>query len=186
MFATVSPAGVPAAADDRGMGIVHGVRTAGPPILTLATTVFSSTTSSPGRQAATGPSTGPRRPGTGGGGERVARHREGRASCKAPTASRLSLARGARGAAPCTAPIGRGVGGPRADRGSGAPAAGAVAPRLVLPDPRSPGDFPPPPLRATELQATANLRPAPSASAGTRQGVPAAHAHATTATKEQR
>jgi hypothetical protein len=45
-------------------------------------------------------------------------------------ATRLSLARGATGAAPCKAPVGGGgVGGPRADRGPSAPPAGAAPPR---------------------------------------------------------
>jgi hypothetical protein len=40
------------------------------------------------------------------------------------------------------------VGDPRADRGSCTSAAGVAPPRPVLPDPRSPRDFPTPPLRA--------------------------------------
>lgn len=66
-------------------------------------------------------------------------------------ATRFSLARGATGAAPCKAPVGGGVGGPRADRGSCAPATGAVGlRRLQAPEP--PRDFPRPPLsRDTEL-----------------------------------
>jgi hypothetical protein len=63
-------------------------------------------------------------------------------------ATRLSLARGAMGAAPCKAPEGGGVGGPRAVRGSCAPPAWAVAPRPVLPEPPAPRDFERPPLRA--------------------------------------
>ncbi len=59
-------------------------------------------------------------------------------------ATRFSLARGATGAAPCKAPVGGGVGGPRAVRGSCAPATGAVEPRHL---PESPRDFPRPPLR---------------------------------------
>jgi hypothetical protein len=42
-------------------------------------------------------------------------------------ATRLSLVRGATGAAPCKAPVGGGVGGPRADRGPSAPPAGVAA-----------------------------------------------------------
>jgi hypothetical protein len=50
-------------------------------------------------------------------------------------ATRLSLVRGATGAAPCKAPEGGGVGGPSAVRGSRAPATGAVAPHPLLPEP---------------------------------------------------
>jgi hypothetical protein len=52
-------------------------------------------------------------------------------------ATRLSLARGATGAAPCKAPVGGGVGGPRADRGPCAPPAGAAAPRPPFDAPRT-------------------------------------------------
>jgi hypothetical protein len=69
-------------------------------------------------------------------------------------ATRFSLACGAMGAAPYKAPVGGGVGGPRAVRGTCAPAAGAAPPRPVLPDPRSPRDFPPPPLHAADLRST--------------------------------
>jgi hypothetical protein len=86
-------------------------------------------------------------------------------------ASRLSLARGAMGAAPCKAPVGDGAGGPRAGRGHRAPAAGAAAPH---PMPGAPRDSPAPPLRTTDLHSPAPyLRPAPRASAGTSRGVPA-------------
>jgi hypothetical protein len=61
-------------------------------------------------------------------------------------ATRLSLVRGATGAAPCKAPEGGGVGGPRVDRGVPAPPAGAAAPHPYLPEPRTPRDFPTPPL----------------------------------------
>jgi hypothetical protein len=55
----------------------------------------------------------------------------GGAAADSGCATRLSLVRGAMGAAPCKAPVGGGVGGPRADRGLPAPAAGAAAPRPV-------------------------------------------------------
>jgi hypothetical protein len=84
-------------------------------------------------------------------------------------ATRLSLARGATGAAPCKASEGGGVGGPRADRGSCAPAAGLVAPRPAPAEPRAP-------QRVPDLDATTYLRSAPRASAGPRRGVPAANA----------
>lgn len=81
----------------------------------------------------------------------IARDRLGGSSTSShtPTASRFSLARGATGAAPCKAPVDGGVGGPRVDRGSCAPPAGAVARRLALPEPRAPRDFPAPPLRSS-------------------------------------
>jgi len=47
-------------------------------------------------------------------------------------ATRLSLVRGATGAASCKAPMGGGVGGPRAYRGPCTPPAGAVAPHPLL------------------------------------------------------
>jgi hypothetical protein len=72
-------------------------------------------------------------------------------------ATRFSLARGATGAAPCKAPVGGGVGGPRAVRGSCAPATGAVAP---YPMPGAPRDFPHPPLRHIELRNT-HIAPIP-------------------------
>jgi hypothetical protein len=65
-------------------------------------------------------------------------------------ATRLSLVRGATGAAPCKASEGGGVGGPRVVRGHCAPPAGAAAPRPLVPEPRAPRDFPAPPLRAVE------------------------------------
>jgi hypothetical protein len=71
-------------------------------------------------------------------------------------ATRFSLARGATGAAPCKAPVDGGVGGPRAVRGSCAPATGAVALRPVLPDPRHPRDFPVPPLRSAGTSGLAS------------------------------
>jgi hypothetical protein len=73
-------------------------------------------------------------------------------------ATRLSLVRGATGAAPCKAPVGGGVGGPRADRGSCAPAAGAVASRH-LPEP--PRDFPRPPLRRPAELDSKSIAPSP-------------------------
>jgi hypothetical protein len=80
-------------------------------------------------------------------------------------ATRFSLARGATDAAPCKASVGVGVGGPRAVRGSCAPATGVVAPR---PKPRAreaPEDFPRPPLRGGHicdqgLDATNTMTPA--------------------------
>jgi hypothetical protein len=75
----------------------------------------------------------------------------GAAAADPSCATRLSLVRGATGAAPCKAPEGGGVGGPRADRGLPAPAAGVVAPHPLLPEPRAPRDFPVPPLRSVEL-----------------------------------
>jgi hypothetical protein len=74
----------------------------------------------------------------------------GAAAADRSCATRLSLVRGATGAAPCKAPEGGGVGGPRADRGSCAPAVGVVAPCPVLPEPAAPRDFPRPPLRSVE------------------------------------
>jgi hypothetical protein len=88
-------------------------------------------------------------------------------------ATRFSLARGATGAAPCKALEGGCVGGPRADRGSCAPPAGAVAPHPLLPGLAASRGFLPP--RATELHTT-YLRPAPCAPAGTRWKVLAARA----------
>jgi hypothetical protein len=66
----------------------------------------------------------------------------GGAAADRSCATRLSLARGAMGAAPCKAPEGVGVGGPSADRGSCAPAGGAVAPCPVLAEPLAPRDLP--------------------------------------------
>jgi hypothetical protein len=96
-------------------------------------------------------------------------------------ATRLSLVRGATGAAPCKAPEGGGVGGPRADRGAPAPAVRVVAPRLHVPEPKAPRDFPQPPCRQPARFARCRdrdrtsdhlLRPAPRASAGIHRGVP--------------
>jgi hypothetical protein len=67
-------------------------------------------------------------------------------------ATRLSLVRGAVGAAPCKAPVGGGVGGPRVVRGACAPPAGAAAPHPALPEPKAPRDFPRPPLRSVGLR----------------------------------
>jgi hypothetical protein len=90
-------------------------------------------------------------------------------------ATRFSLARGATGAAPCKAPVGGGVGGPRADRGSCAPAAGAVAPSSM---PGAPRDFPRPPLRhATELLSKSIAPSPPSAGKGEGRAVPASQSH---------
>jgi hypothetical protein len=83
-------------------------------------------------------------------------------------ATRFSLARGATGAAPCKAPVGGGVGGPRAVRGSCAPAAGAVAPR---PMPEPPRDFPRPPLRR-ESELRHDVIRFSCASTGTGRGLP--------------
>jgi hypothetical protein len=89
-------------------------------------------------------------------------------------ATRFSLARGAAGAAPCKAPVGGGVGGPKADRGSCAPATGAVAPRHL---PKPPRDFPLPPLRQTrELHSISVTSTPPSAGEGSGRGIPAAQA----------
>jgi hypothetical protein len=118
----------------------------------------------------------------------------GAAAADHSCATRLSLVRGASGAAPCKAPVGGGVGGPRVVRGHRAPPAGVVAPRPVVPEPRTPRDFPQPPSLVgvaahrscreethvgvsaaawlLDLQKT-YLRPAPRASAGTSRGVPA-------------
>jgi hypothetical protein len=63
-------------------------------------------------------------------------------------ATRLSLVRGATGAAPCKAPEGGGVGGPRVVRGACAPPAGAVAPHPLVSEPRTSREFPVPPRRA--------------------------------------
>jgi hypothetical protein len=75
----------------------------------------------------------------------------GTAAADPSCATRLSLVRGATGAAPCKAPVGGGVGGPRVVRGACAPPAGVVAPRPVVPEPKAPRDFPRPPLRSVEL-----------------------------------
>jgi hypothetical protein len=101
----------------------------------------------------------------------------GAAAADHSCATRLSLVRGASGAAPCKAPVGGGVGGPRVVRGLCAPPAGVVAPRPVVPGPMAPRDFSCPPLLAwlPELHTT-YLRPAPGAPAGAGRGVPA---HAT-------
>jgi hypothetical protein len=104
-------------------------------------------------------------------------------------ATRFSLARGATGAAPCKAPVGGGVGGPRADRGSCAPATGAVASRHL---PEAPRDFPLPPLRqapelhsdelhsnelhSNELHSNSIAPNPPSAGEGSGRGTPAAKA----------
>jgi hypothetical protein len=89
-------------------------------------------------------------------------------------ATRFSLARGATGAAPCKAPVGGGVGGPRADRGSCAPATGVVASRHL---PEAPRDFPLPPLRHTpELLSNSITSNPPSAGEGSGRDLPAAQA----------
>jgi hypothetical protein len=89
-------------------------------------------------------------------------------------ATRFSLARGATGAAPCKAPVGGGVGGPRADRGSCATATGAVAPRHL---PEAPRDFPLPPLRQTgELSSNSITSNPPSVGEGSGRRIPTAQA----------
>jgi hypothetical protein len=89
-------------------------------------------------------------------------------------ATRFSLARGATGAAPCKAPVGGGGGGPRAVRGSFAPATGAAAPRHL---PHPPRDFPLPPLRQTEeLHSKSIASNPPSAGEGSGRKPPAAQA----------
>jgi hypothetical protein len=89
-------------------------------------------------------------------------------------ATRFSLARGATGAAPCKAPVGGGVGGPRAVRGSCAPATGAVASRHL---PEAPRDFPPAPLRQPrELHNISIASTPPSAGEGSGRKIPAAQA----------
>jgi hypothetical protein len=89
-------------------------------------------------------------------------------------ATRFSLARGATGAAPCTPPAGGGVGGPRAVRGSCAPAAGVAAPSSM---PGAPRDFPRPPLRQTPELLNKSVTPSPpSAGEGPSRVRPAAQA----------
>ena len=89
-------------------------------------------------------------------------------------ATRFSLARGATDATPCKAPVGGGVGGPRAVRGFCAPAVGAVAP---CPMPGTRRDLPRPPLRQTkELRSESLASPPRSAGARTGRGAPAAQA----------
>jgi hypothetical protein len=93
-------------------------------------------------------------------------------------ATRFSLARGATGATPCKAPVGGGVGGPRAVRGSCAPATGAVAP---CPMPGALRDFPRPPLHRTQdLRDKSIALTAPSAQDRAGRDVPAAQATQTT------
>jgi hypothetical protein len=87
-------------------------------------------------------------------------HAAGAAATDHSCATRLSLVRGAVGAAPCKAPVGGGVGGPRVVRGACAPPAGAAAPHPVLPEPRTPRDFPRPPLRSLGLGGEEAVRSA--------------------------
>jgi hypothetical protein len=89
-------------------------------------------------------------------------------------ATRFSLARGATGATPCKAPVGGGVGGARAGRGSCAPAAGAAAPSSM---PQAPRDFPRPPLRQAPELLSKSIAPNPrSAGEGPGRETPAAQA----------
>ena len=81
---------------------------------------------------------------------------DGGAATDPSCATRLSLVRGAVGAAPCKAPVGGGVGGSRVVRGACAPPAGAVAPHPVVPEPEAPRDFSRPSLRRS-LEASGGV-----------------------------